>query len=279
MRRGSIDKIAFEVGRGWVVRGWAVDLADPEANLQVEILEGADVVAAGPAADFRADLADAAIGKGYHGFSLPLKRQEKGKKARVFSLRSADNSTPLVSPTMFILEQLIGHVDAIEGLFVVGWACDLLDFANKLCVELLIDGEMIERLDADRFRHDLADHGIGSGAYGFRFLIPRSFVDGVRHRIAVRITNTEILLGTTIAVTLKPERLTATLRRLYYQREAILQHMASINEGLLKDGSDLDLRSAILANELELEDIQSLRSVNSGDPSLRSLPKVSAESL
>src|SRR5207244_2360533 len=135
------------------------------------------------------------------------------------------------------------HLDAIDGLFAVGWACDLSDLAKPVVVELLIDGDMIERIDANQFRHDLADHGLGGGSYGFRCLIPRPFIDGQPHAVSARLANTGVLLEKAIEMTFQPEQLTSKLRRLYYLREAALQHISSINEALLQEGKKFDAQS------------------------------------
>jgi hypothetical protein len=49
---------------------------------------------------------------------------------------------------------------------------------------------------ADLYREDLKTGGVGTGKYGFRMLLPTSFLsDGITHQVSVRVRNSQYLLG------------------------------------------------------------------------------------
>nr|WP_295833427.1 hypothetical protein [uncultured Azospirillum sp.] len=67
---------------------------------------------------------------------------------------------------------IVGHIDALQGGRVFGWAWDGNHPADRLEVELRLerDGgppEMLARVAADRPRPDLAGGGIGDGSHAF----------------------------------------------------------------------------------------------------------------
>ncbi|MFS2013043.1 hypothetical protein ACCD06_24795 [Azospirillum sp. CT11-132] len=67
---------------------------------------------------------------------------------------------------------IVGHIDALQGGRVFGWAWDGNHPADRLEVELRLerDGgppEMLARVAADRPRPDLVGGGIGDGAHAF----------------------------------------------------------------------------------------------------------------
>ena len=64
-----------------------------------------------------------------------------------------------------------GHIDGVFADLVHGWAMDP-DSAEPLTLELLIDGVVRATFQADEFRPDLAQHGIGNGRHGFRQVLP-----------------------------------------------------------------------------------------------------------
>jgi hypothetical protein len=258
--RGSIDGVAYQIGKGWVVSGWALDTANPNRPLDIEILNQDRVVAAGRAAEFREDLREAGIGGGICAFALPLQQAEipHGVTARQLFLKVGGSDT-LIASVAVCLQPLIGDLDAVAGLFIDGWACDTSNLGASVVVELLVDGQTIERAAADRFRHDLAEYGLGSGCYGFKFIVPRPFADGHPHRFSARIANTTLTLGKETEVIVRPQQLTPGLRRLYYLRETAHQHMFGIDQALLEEGQQLGPATAIPSSDFRADSVRATR--------------------
>lgn len=90
--------------------------------------------------------------------------------AKIVELReSTPVADPLDAPRA---AAIVGHIDALQGGRVFGWAWDGNHPADRLEVELRLerDGgppETLGRVAADRLRPDLAGGGIGDGAHAF----------------------------------------------------------------------------------------------------------------
>ncbi|HTH16236.1 MAG TPA: hypothetical protein VL974_06255 [Magnetospirillum sp.] len=63
--------------------------------------------------------------------------------------------------------RLEGYLDAVEDGTVFGWAWDRLHPADRLTVEIRVDGKVAASATADRARPDLRHGGIGDGAHAF----------------------------------------------------------------------------------------------------------------
>lgn len=67
-------------------------------------------------------------------------------------------------------DELIVHLDAASAHIIGGWAWIPSDYSKKLQIRLLgDDGVVLHSANADIFRQDLLDAGIGDGAHGFMF--------------------------------------------------------------------------------------------------------------
>jgi hypothetical protein len=279
--RGSIDGIAYQIGRGWIVSGWALNTADPNSPLDIEILDHERVVAAGQAAEFREDLRAAGIGNGFCAFALTLPQEEipSAVTARQLSLKVSRCDTCVDPPRLLCMQPLIGDLDAVAGLFIDGWACDTSNLAASVVVELLVDGQMIERVAADQFRHDLAEYGLGSGCYGFKFIVPRPFADGHPHRYLARIANTRQTLGKETEIIVQPQQLTAGLRRLYYLRETARQHLFGIDQALSEEGRKPEPATAIPSSDFRVDSLPVTRKLATDDAPAIIAPKVGPDDL
>ena len=75
-------------------------------------------------------------------------------------------------------EPIEGCLDGVAGSVVWGWARNPAKPAAPVCVELLVDGVVVSRAVACRFRPDLAQAEFDSGRYGFEFELPGDIVSG-----------------------------------------------------------------------------------------------------
>ncbi len=78
-----------------------------------------------------------------------------------------------------------GHFDGIDGIKASGWTQDAAQSEKRLMIELLDGKDVLVRAQADAFRPDLQQAGIGDGAYGFQIPLPESLFDGKEHILNV----------------------------------------------------------------------------------------------
>ena len=79
---------------------------------------------------------------------------------------------------------LEGFLDPPAADRIDGWARD--GGAHPVLLEVLVDGGLVARLPADRFREDLHAAGIGDGRHGFSVSLPVPLSLDRRHEITVR---------------------------------------------------------------------------------------------
>jgi hypothetical protein len=82
---------------------------------------------------------------------------------------------------------LRGSVAPLATYKVQGWAFDPASPETRLEVELLLDGETIATTQAELFRPNLLEAGIGDGSYGFAFNTDRSMPVDDAERVTVRV--------------------------------------------------------------------------------------------
>jgi hypothetical protein len=81
----------------------------------------------------------------------------------------------------------IGYFDAIDpGYVVSGWALDPDAVAQAVNVQVRIDGQLAATVPANQPRPDVNQALSVPGNHGFRYEIPRSFLDGNSHSIAIK---------------------------------------------------------------------------------------------
>lgn len=84
-----------------------------------------------------------------------------------------------------------GHLDEATATHVIGWA----DASNTPArVEISVNGRIRGYVNADNFRADLRDAGIGDGYAGFRFEFDRPLPSRVNNTIAARIVGANVEL-------------------------------------------------------------------------------------
>lgn len=76
-----------------------------------------------------------------------------------------------------------GHLDRCDAMGVTGWAWCESHPAEHPVIECRVDGKLLLRARADRFRSDLVAAGIGDGNYGFEFLLPPALFDDHFHQL------------------------------------------------------------------------------------------------
>jgi len=80
---------------------------------------------------------------------------------------------PPQSTSQTTVGDLIGSLDAVSRLRVAGWAQDPDHPTRRVGLAVSIDGRVVGRMLADRFRPDLQAAGIGDGHHAFDFMLPK----------------------------------------------------------------------------------------------------------
>ncbi|MBQ0929136.1 glycosyltransferase [Ideonella alba] len=79
-----------------------------------------------------------------------------------------------------------GHVDEVSATQISGWAWDPETPDRPAIVEILDGGERLATIEANLFRPDVRDAGLGNGYCGFVLSFSPSLLPRSRHRITVR---------------------------------------------------------------------------------------------
>jgi glycosyltransferase involved in cell wall biosynthesis len=192
--RGHLDLLEHDL-----IAGWAFEEAAPDEPVRLRILADGRVLGEVIANQHRADLQEAGFGDGNHGFSLSVEGglpPEKG--VRIAIERAADDAALPGSP--FLLHphrpgllvvpsgrpaEWRGHLDTATNDRISGWAWDETQPHLRMRLQILVDGEPVARVVANRYRRDLAEAGIGDGRHGFSIAIPGGLSPLSRHVVQV----------------------------------------------------------------------------------------------
>jgi len=169
--RGRIDGV-FE----GLLRGWAWNPARPGHAMVVSLRIDGEPVAALTASLPRADLEQAGMGDGHHGFecALPLRFQDGAAHEIALETWWYDELVRLDLATPHIprrLHMLRGRLEGIARGRLRGWAWDQARPEVPVALELWHEDRVLARVLADRHRVELAHGGIGGGAHGFELAL------------------------------------------------------------------------------------------------------------
>lgn len=210
---GHFDGISLD----GMVNGWCWFPDDPGRSAEMVITLDDEPVGAVLAEAFRADLRDAGIGSGYHGFAFDLRNTTLaiGQSVVVavheastwrqigdafeFQLAArldrpnADAGEP-VAPGGPVAE---GNLDSVnpDGV-VTGWCWYPTQPNHHLEVEVRVDDEAACTVTARGYRLDLQQAGIGRGDHGVMAVLPwHSIADKRTARISFHDAATGVLIG------------------------------------------------------------------------------------
>ena len=134
----------------------------------------------------RPDLVEYNKGSGHYGFVLNFSEPLEDEIAPILRVAGPEGPTLIAGPAKVHLEPgkeknsseapaeksfigpaIEGHVDRMNRHEAVGWAWFPAAPEQTARVEAILDGNVIGRALADQPRPDLAEHGKGTGFYGF----------------------------------------------------------------------------------------------------------------
>jgi autotransporter passenger strand-loop-strand repeat protein len=190
--QGGLDIVDHDM-----IAGWAFDQDLPDTPVTLRILDNGAQIAELVADQFRADLVDAGIGDGRHGFLLTLSEPLAADRHHMIQVQRASDGAQLHnSPWTLRLAQPVvddgaaatcrGALDLATRDRIAGWAQDEAQPTEPVLLQILDNGVQIAELLANRFRADLAHHGIDSGRHGFDLIIPGGLSPLKRHVISAR---------------------------------------------------------------------------------------------
>jgi hypothetical protein len=175
--------------------GWAYDPGNSDDLLDIEVVDGTEVVGVGRTGEYRQDLKEAGIGDGFGGVSIPLQEGVfDDEQEHDLYLRIADTDIAITRPKIIQKKEWPGHVDGVSGDVLTGWASNPAQPAVPLEIDVIVDGTFAERVIADQPRRDVPEY-YGSSLCGFTWAVPLELADGRSHHITARIANTSAVLS------------------------------------------------------------------------------------
>ncbi|HXG64344.1 MAG TPA: hypothetical protein VNO70_04505 [Blastocatellia bacterium] len=192
----------FDVAGCRTLFGWAWDANQPNATINVDIYDGATLLASVPANFFRLDLAYAAKGSGAHAFLYTVPASLKDGQPHTIHVKYAGtnlslNNSGRVITCSNVAPTYQGYHDGAACDVISGWAWDATHPYDRVGVELWDGPTLVARVFANGFRPDLLAAGIGDGEHAFHYPTPHHLKDGQAHQITVRHAATGANLGTT----------------------------------------------------------------------------------
>ncbi|HEV2335952.1 MAG TPA: Hint domain-containing protein [Stellaceae bacterium] len=172
--RGYLDRV--DNSR---IEGWAFDPAAPDTAVALVVLDNGAEIGRVVADRYRLDLEADRIGDGRHGFEMVVPGGlAAGVRHEIEVRREADWSplhhspqvlglAPLPAAAASPLGALRGQLDGCDRRLIWGWAQDSADPGRRVGLRVKLNGEVIGRVLANRFRADLEGDGIGDGRHGF----------------------------------------------------------------------------------------------------------------
>ncbi len=113
---------------------------------------------------------------------------------------------------------LLGYLDGVTDGSIFGWAFEPDRAATPVTLEVLADGGVIARVEANRYRADLEAGGFGDGRHGFELRLNAGLSPMERHEIRVRrladgkeLDGSPLVLGARRGRMLQPENLATAI--------------------------------------------------------------------
>ena len=147
---------------------------------------------------FRPDLKEAGIGDGCHAFSVTVPGGLTPQRRHLIEVQRAADGQLLPNAPLLLEARppcpvvacekpatWRGQLESVSRERIEGWAWDSAQPASPVRLQVLIDGDVVAGVVANRFRQDLAQAGIGDGRHAFSLVIPGGLSPLSRHVIRV----------------------------------------------------------------------------------------------
>jgi hypothetical protein len=172
------------------IEGWAWDANDPNGTVNVDLYDGATMIATVAATLYRQDLADA-FGSPYHGWIFHTPPSLRDGQLHTITAKFGGTSlnlplnTPRTTSCASGTTNYQGNFDTADCNFITGYAWDTSDDQGTINVAIYVDGGFLVAVPAQE-----AYPGMGSGYHGFKFAVPSSLKNGQPHSVQVRFSGT-----------------------------------------------------------------------------------------
>lgn len=107
------------------------------------------------------------------GYSVP--RLEEGYRLEAIRRRIAARAG--IAPAASVPGEMVGHVERLRDGELEGWIMDRANPANPIELEVLVDGEIVATVLANRYRADLDRAGRADGRCAFSVVMPAAAAD------------------------------------------------------------------------------------------------------
>jgi hypothetical protein len=201
LAEGTLDSADAES-----VFGWAWVKSHPDNTIDVDIYDGDTLLATVTAGQFREDLRDAQLGKGYHAFLYTLPPEVRNGKPHMIRVTIAGTNKELAgSPRTLegkattqdergagktVDEMATGVLELVSGDGIAGWAWDSQRPDSPVKVDIFDGDTKLDTVPAGMFREDLLREKLGNGRHAFTYPLPARLKDGKSHTIRVTIAGT-----------------------------------------------------------------------------------------
>ncbi len=118
-------------------------------------------------------------------------RLEEGFQLSAIRRRLAEIAGIVAGPNA--VGPVAGHLESLENGILTGWLVDSAA-AEAVEAEVLVDGEVVGRVVANRYRSDLDQAGIGGGRGGFSISLPAS-AERLEQVTVRRVLDGQVLVG------------------------------------------------------------------------------------
>jgi hypothetical protein len=91
--------------------------------------------------------------------------------------------------------RLSGNLEKVENGTLSGWIWDEANPDQAIEIQIFCDDKPIRTIPANLLRGDLKKAGKGNGRHGYQFALPGKYLDGAEHRLVVKDTLEDAIVG------------------------------------------------------------------------------------
>ncbi|HUK89930.1 MAG TPA: PKD domain-containing protein, partial [Blastocatellia bacterium] len=174
------------------ISGWAADRNRLNTSINVEIYDGATLIATAMASNSRPDVGAYLGDNGLHGFSLPTPASLKNGATHAVHVKFESSATELTnSPANLVCgtaapPNYIGFVDHAACDSISGWAADRSRLGTSINVEVYDGTALIAVMLANVSRPDVGAYLGDNGLHGFTLPTPASLKTRAAHSIHLK---------------------------------------------------------------------------------------------
>lgn len=191
------------IGGGWI-RGWAFNVEDPAARIEIELREGPTVLGRATPGDPRQDVNKAFGVKGTHGFGLAMPEAcfDGRPHQLTLTINGEEISIPPQQRLPAVLDRWLisdvalryrGKVELATANEVAGWAANLSAPHEPVSVSIFVDGVFEAMISAKHFSKRLQPV-TGSGYHIFQYRFPVRLMNNSERTIEVFVTDGHVPL-------------------------------------------------------------------------------------